>query len=146
MCILQRYLFKVRVKLAEFSWHDLTYFGPRHSIFWYMRHVSKQWRVLQSFCEKSGPFLSIAQKCIVRTFHAHYRECILRGITSASIREINSHLNGNYPYSFKDLFLTVHIRYLVWWGSKTSERHRDMTWGIHLPRTALHASLVLNEQ
>ncbi len=32
---------KVRVKLGEFSWHDLTYFGPRYPTFWYMRHVSR---------------------------------------------------------------------------------------------------------
>ncbi len=24
-------MLKVRVKLAEFSWHDLTYFGPRYT-------------------------------------------------------------------------------------------------------------------
>ncbi len=34
--------FKVRVNLDHFAWCDLTYFWPRHSIFWYMRHVSIQ--------------------------------------------------------------------------------------------------------
>ena len=28
-----------------------------------MSYVSRQWKVLQSFCEKSGAFLSSAQKC-----------------------------------------------------------------------------------
>ncbi len=34
--------FKVRVNLDHFAWCDLAYFWPRHSIFWYMRHVSIQ--------------------------------------------------------------------------------------------------------
>ncbi len=33
-------IFKVRVKLEGFTWHELTYFGPRCSILWYIRHVS----------------------------------------------------------------------------------------------------------
>ncbi len=39
-----------------------------------MRHVSRQYHY--------------------NTFHAHYRECILRGTTSANIQEINFHLNN----------------------------------------------------
>ena len=65
---------KVRVKLPEFSWQDLTYFGPIDIQYFDI------WDTFQSF-----------------TFHAHYWECILRGIILASNLEINSHLN---IYSF----------------------------------------------
>ncbi len=50
----------------------------------------------QSFHDMTWLILDLGTQYfnIWETFHAHCRECILRGITSASIREINSHLKG----------------------------------------------------
>ncbi len=57
-------LLRARVNLEHYVRCYLAYFGPRCSIFWYIRHVPLQRNVVQIFFENIQPFLSISQNGI----------------------------------------------------------------------------------
>ena len=76
-------MLKARVKLEKFVQCDLAYFGPRCSIFWYMRHIPWQRKAVQIDLTGTKSF----------TFHACWWKCILRRITSGKQLAIFYHLN-----------------------------------------------------